>query len=486
MPNFTKEQLDWLNTLSKEDQAKYKYDPATYKPSTSPKNPKKNKPTGPTGPKAPTPDQYLGNLPNPGNVLNDVLGKLNNFTGTNPDTSSARDYINRMLTGGVGAGSQGPNAWENDLYDDIGNTTPNDELAWLRDYIGKAMGPGGSGISSSTGRGGGGGYTRDAHGVLVPPANSGGGVPDTVGNSNSFFAQKIKELFDPARLDPANDPTMQPTIQAMRRENSEDILAAMQDLTARAEEGGAYGSGLYQAMAGKAREEGIESLDSAIAGLLHGAREGALGRQMDGLGMTNTRDIAAMQDATNRYGIDASERSAGAGAAAAAADAAEGRRLQAMNMLLGGKMDILGLRGNMANMRQGGQQGAMQGGMGLGEMGMRGLGMQADIGSNVLGSLLGYNQQQNQYDLGRRGIGVQRGQLDLANRQWQDQVGQDSLNSLLNIIMGIGGMGGTNNAPGQYIPSGPDPLAAMLMGGLGGWMQGGGRFDYLGNNAGQG
>lgn len=421
--------------------------------------------SGRPAPRVPSPADYLGNLPNPGDVLGGVLGQLDHFTENNPDTNSARGWINDML----GNAGMGTNPWSRDLYGDIGNVTPNDTLEWLKQYIGPA---GGGGARGPGGGSGSGMWNGAAAAARHPASGSGGQVPDTVGPSNSFFAQQIKALFDPARLDPANDPTMQPTLQAMRRENGEDIMAAIQDLTAQAENQGAYGSGLYQAMTGRAREEGIESLDSAIAGLLHGAREGALGRQMQGLGETNTRDIAAMQDMTNRYGIDAQSAAAGAGNAAAAADAAEGRRLQALNMLLGGQMDILGLRGNMANMTQSGQLGAMNGAMGLGNMGMQGLGMQGDIANNVLGSLLGYNNQQLQYDLGRRGIGVQRGQLDLANRQFQDQVSQGSLNDLLNIIMGIGGMGGTNNQPGQYIPSGPDPFTAALMGGFGGYLQG--------------
>lgn len=430
----------------------------------------------------PKPADYLGNLPNPGDIYGDVLGQLDHFAENNPDANSARNWINDML-GNAGMGS---NPWSADLYRDIGDQTPLDSLDWLRQYIG---GAGTSGPGGGANRGGANvryGYAPNSSGYHAQNGNGGGGqVPDTVGPSNSFFAQQIKALFDPARLDPANDPTMQPTLDAMRRENSQDVLAQLQDLTAQMENQGAYGSGLYQAMTGRAREQGIESLDSAIAGLLHGAREGALGRQMQGLDQTNTRDLAAMQDMTNRYGIDAQANAAGAGAAAASADAAEGRRLQAMQMLLGSQMDMLGLRGNMANMTQSGQLGAMNGAQGLAGLGMQGLGMQGDIGGNILGSLLGYQNSQNQYDLGRRGIGVQRGQLDLANRQFQDQVSQGSLNDLLNIIMGIGGMGGTNNSPGQYIPSGPDPFMAALMGGMGGYLNAGGN-GYLGQKQGPG
>lgn len=429
----------------------------------------------------PKPADYLGNLPNPGDIYNDVLGGLDNFTQTNPDTNSARNWINDML----GNAGMGTNPWSSGLYSDIGNVTPMDEFEWLKQFIGVGGAGGTGGGQKGGGMGGryvGYGYAPGTGGSFSAHNGAGGGgqVPDTVGPSNSFFAQQIKALFDPARLDPANDPTMQPTLDAMRKENVQDLLASIQDLTAQAENQGAYGSGLYQAMTGRAREQSMESLDGAIAALLHGAREGALGRQMQGLDQTNTRDLAAMQDMTNRYGIDAQAAAASAGAGAAAADAAEARKLQAMSLLLGGKMDILGLRGNMANMTQSGQLGAMNGAMGLGNMGMQGLGMQGDIGGNILGSLLGYQNSQNQYDLGRRGIGVQRGQLDLANRQFQDQVSQGSLNDLLNIIMGIGGMGGTNNQPGQYIPSGPDPFMAALMGGLGGYMNAGGNFGQGG------
>ena len=438
-------------------------------------------PSGPAAPAPPTPGQFLGNLPNPGDVYGDVLGNLDKFTTRNPDTNMAREWISGMLGGNMGA-----NPWEQDLYDETRGVNPNDAFGWLWEYVG---GKGGGAGGAGGGAAGGGrnvryGYSpRDGVSIARSASSQGGGqVPDTVGPSNSFFAQKIKELFDPAVLDPANDPTMQPLLEAMRRENQENMLSSISDLTAQAENQGAYGSGLYQAMLGRAREEGMESLDASTAGLLQQAREGALQRRMGGLDMTNTRDIAAMQDLTDRYGIDASAAAAGAGASAAAADAAEGRKLQALNMLMGGQLDVLGLRGNMANMRQGGQLGAMQGAIGLGNMGLEAEGMRSGIAGNVLNNLLGYHQGENQYRLGqgqldvsRRGLNIDRGRLNLQRDQWEDQVSQDSLNSLLDILMGVGGMGGSGELGGQYIPGGPPPWLAGLIGGFGGYTNKGGQ-----------
>src|SRR4030095_8549071 len=78
-------------------------------------------------PGVPKPADYLGNLPNPGDVFGDVLGQLDHYAERNPDANSARSWINDML----GNAGMGTNPWSRDLYGDIGDVTPLDSFDWL-------------------------------------------------------------------------------------------------------------------------------------------------------------------------------------------------------------------------------------------------------------------------------------------------------------------------------------------------------------------
>jgi len=442
----------------------------------------------PAAPKPATPqdliDKSVKGIEESGGRARDLGREAIDFTTGSPVVKNVEGFTDDILSGDI---NRARNPFLQDIYNETQGVNPNEAMDLLRSFIG-GVSPGGSSrvqpgsnvrsrpSSSGSSVGGIGGVSGSGGGGA-----GGGAVPDTVGGANTFFAQKIKELFDPAVLDPANDPTMQPFIEAIRRENQENLLSSLTDITARAEEQGAYGSGLYQAQAGRAREEGIESLDQAIAGAMMGSRESALSRRMQGLGLTNTRDLAAMQDQTQRYGIDSASAAAGAGSAAAAADAEKSRQLQAIGMLLSGQQGVLGLRGDMAGLMSGNQQGAGQLGLGVGQLGLGGynLGMQGegiaqggygDIGQLGMGQLNAQLQKQiadAQNKIAQGGLSVQRGHLGLA----QDQAMQGSLNDLLNIMLGIGGMGftgdSTNTTPGQFIPGGPDPALAAILAGLG-------------------
>lgn len=394
----------------------------------------------------------------------------------NPYARDQRQYADSMLSGDMSR-----NPWEQDAYNTAHNiTNPMDEaFNALRGYLGGGQGQG----QQPNGPAGGGSYNYSASMSANPSlwgggsGQGGGQVPDTVGGQNSFFAQQIRALFDAQRLDPANDPTMRPMLDAMRRESSENMYASMQDLSGRAEGSGLFGSGSYNALMNRAREEGMESLDSSTAQMMLASREGALARQMQGLDMTNTRDLGAMQDATNRYGIDASSAASGAGQAAAAADAMEGRKLQAIQMMLGGGQDLLGFQGSMAGMRQQGQQDAVNSGLGFANLGMQGYqtGLAADQNRmSALDLIRGSLGNQQQYQLGqaqnataRAGVGVQRGQLNLSRANSLN----DSAMNMMQMLSMLAGMGGTTTSTGGVMPptnNSMDPNTAALLALLGG------------------
>lgn len=101
--------------------------------------------------------------------------------------------------------------------------------------------------------------------------------------------------------------------------------------------------------------------------------------------------------------------------------------------------------------------------------------------------------QQAQLGLENKALGIQAGQLSLARSQFafQKKMGllgaqQDALSDYLAILLGIGGLGGsqTTQGSGQYVPSGISPTTAAILGGLGGYTQGQQLVNYWGGAGG--
>lgn len=462
------------------------------------KNPARAARRGMTGDNVPTTpggnyiDQLLPGIPGQVNYIYDQAHQLNDragqigqdaqdYTQNNPFTNQASSFNEDLLSG-----SMARNPWEQSAFrqsEGIRDPT-NEALDALRGYLRPSNGSGGG--QAGSGPSGGGYYNYSASQSANPSlwgggSGQGGGIGDTITGSNHWVAQQIRALADPARFDPANDPTMAPYLETLRREAAKDQLSNMQDLAMQSEGSGMFGTGSHNYMMNRGREIGQESLDQLIGSQLLQSREANLARMMQGLGLAEQRDEANMNDQTQRYGIDSASASAGAGAAAAAADAAEGRRLQAMGMMLGAGSDLLGFKGNMANARMGAQNQAVSNGLGYGQLGLQGYGMNLQGQQNQLGALgligdvtqgiSNADLQRRQIDanarVGMAGVGVQRGNLNL-NRQI---AANDSQMNLWNMLMGYGNIGGTTTGqttdPGQYQYA-PSPTAAALMGGLGG------------------
>lgn len=423
-----------------------------------------------------------------------------NYGQNNPFSQSASQYQQDIL----GGNPIGNNPFMQTIHGVTSGLDPSGMLSQLENYGQTGSATGGK---SSGGRSVGGGATGSGtvfkRGITgknnasggrsnnpQPSPQGGGGsrVPDTVGGQNTFFAQQMRDLFDPKHLDPANDPTLQPVIDAMQREGSEDYLHNIEGLQSQLEGQGRMGGGLYQAMIGQQTEEQQEAISQAIAAQYMGAYQAQQGRRMEGLGMTNTRDISAMNDATQRYGIDSSAASARSSAAMAAAEAAEGRKLQAMGMNMNAQLGLLGLAGQMGSTLQQGQSDAMATGVGYGNLGMSGyntginagnLGMNAIQYQGQVGQGMA-NMGQNQQNAANAAAAqaerdrYNRGQQELANQQ-------DAMNDYLNILMGIGGMGGdtyTQDPGGNFAPI--DVGAATASGAAGGYFGGAGAARQMG------
>lgn len=365
----------------------------------------------------------------------DSYGGAQDYAQNNQWAQGFAPYYNSMLSG-----SMENNPWMSRLYGQTANLDMNEGLANLRSYIGgNTGGRGGSG--SSSGSSGGGGRPR--------PVN----IPDSTVGDN-FFSTHINELFDPARLDPANDPTLQPTADAISREAEQDYWRSVADLTNMMEGAGRYGGSTYQAMRTNANEQYNEALQATMSDLYRQAREAALARQQEALGMVNTRDIS--QGQINAQ-LEAARMQAAESAAARGSQlqaAREANRLQAIGMMLDAGQFGMSTGANMASLMQQGQLGAGQLGLGFGQLGLSGYDTSANFGQLGLGAM---GQLGNIYSSAASNRLAQQ-QAAEEQRRWNEQAPIRDIGNLVDIMRGLNDIGGYNYQE-PYIPSssGPSP-----------------------------
>lgn len=119
-------------------------------------------------------------------------------------------------------------------------------------------------------------------------------VPDSSLGDDAFY-EKTQYFLDDARLNPEDDPTLQPLVEAIQRESLEDYRASVSDLTLQAEGASRYGRDYYTAALGRANEEYNESLQGTLANLYNTSRARAEENRLSTIGLGNQRDIAAGQ-----------------------------------------------------------------------------------------------------------------------------------------------------------------------------------------------
>lgn len=219
--------------------------------------------------------------------------------------------------GSTGASQRGPTT-DADLakrYDDFMNNPQDTGGGWGPGggYESRpnpfAGGPGGGPVPGGPGQG------------TVEQAHQGPFIGDESGQG--LFGQQARAVFDPSRLDPANDPTMAPYLAAMRSSMQEDLDRQLQDVGDEFAGAGMYGGSGLALERGYTRQKGLEDINAAIGTTLFNSRESALNRQMQALGEVNQRDIAG-------GGYASDERQSAASRAAADRDAAANRAWQSV------------------------------------------------------------------------------------------------------------------------------------------------------------
>lgn len=412
-----------------------------------------------------------------------------------PNVAAAGKWAQGMMSGDMSS-----NPWMQGLYGNVAGVNMNESMDMLRDFLGydnqgnatpgRSPKPTGTGRPTSGGGGGtwrpagqGGGYGGGGGGGYHGGGSlNPGGIPDsTVGEG--VFSREINDVLDDARLDPANDPTMQPMIDALQREAQQSYDQSRQNLVSQIEGAGQFGSSAYVAMMQGANEQYNEAIQGTLAQQYQSARQTALQHQMEALNLVNQRDIASAQ-------ISAQEAAAGA-AAGAQADAIRAQtemhnqemQLQGIGMMMNGAQFGLGLQGEMAGLMQNGQLGAGQLALGLNNQGMQGYQLaqgfgELGLGANgqMMGNINNYWNLVSQNDASRRANALARDQFGFQQQRYQDQLPWQQMGNMIDVMRGLGDLSGYYESP-NFIPSpgaytGQDPYAAMLLGGLGGGMTG--------------
>lgn len=318
---------------------------------------------------------------------------------------------------------------------------------------------------------------------------SGGEIP-----TDPRFEEAIDRFLNPDRLDPANDPTLQPLIDSLTREAQENHFRSLADLDAQIEGAGRGGSGFARATRSLANEEFDEALQGTLAQLFAGNRRDAQTQALQAMGLLNSRQIASAQNASSRgaaaAGASAQLRSAQIQAELERERLAlerelgfRGQNLGAIQQLIGNNQFGLGALGSLGGQLSNEQFTALGAIPGLSQTGF----LPIDAGLQAGGLLTNLDQIAAQENVGLRQAGASRAGVNLQREIFERQQAQEQINNLLKTAGFVGGLGGRvegQSAPGQYTPEVSTGNAA-LMGGLGGLSTAAGIAGLFGGGGGQ-
>lgn len=402
------------------------------------------------------------------------------YSQNNPYSQAAQGYIEDSLSG-----SMGRNPFMQNVYDQTAGHGQQEGLDYLRAFLGGSpeggvtnTGGGKSKPRGGGGYGGGGGYSGGSSG-----GGSRGNIPDsTVGKG--FFSEKINALFDPSRLDPASDPTIKPMVDAFQNEAKESYYAGLTDLVNSAEAGGRFGSGMYSAQRSQAQDEYNEASQQSMAQIYQRARDQAIANQMNALGLVNTRDISEGQIAAQRDATSSSAASAAAGIRAQQDMHSKEMQMQGIQQMLQSGQFDLGLQGQMGSLMSQNQLGAMQAGLGYGQLGMSGFNAQQGFGALGLQANqgmagIGQNQQQlwQQQQAQQAADRARQQQMQFQRDQYNDRAPFDMIDRLTRSMQGLNTMGGYEMDPGYVAPNaGPGNGGFNFDDFMGGIFAGGGAY----------
>lgn len=406
--------------------------------------------------------------------------------GKDPTTAAAQAANQRMSEGGAAAAATGGSGFEkyNPILDRLDHSTEGQDNAGgqraLSQFLAQAgYGPNGPGDGGGTGPVGPNGQPLNISGGTFTAGGgytSGGpvGIPDTAATPGTF-SDYIKQLL--AQKVDSKD------IQGVVDASSDDAMAAYwkaaRQQDAAAQGGGRFGGGSYHADL----TAGQQALGKTIAGVSAGTRLTAADQlrqaQLTGAGQLNSRDIAAANDATQRYGIATSAATSGAATSAQQAATIRAQNLAAIQAMLGHNEYSTSLLQGLGAQSSKDQTDSIGAAPGLAGISLAGVNAANAAGEGLV------NQNQvdaqkavgmGQVSVGRANVNLGRDQLGLARDQYQTGIDQynaaapsRALDDYMRTILAISGTGGSTTTTGtNVVPGlGLSPTGAAIQGGIG-------------------
>lgn len=378
--------------------------------------------------------------------------------------------ISNILGASATAGGQGGGQTGFEGYNPIlaqvaqqlmGSTRDPRGQAMLEEFLAGQQGGGGGQPGPTYAYTGGGGDPRDRPaggglGFSGGASSQGGGIADTMATPG-FFTSQVQNAFNQGP-----NPEMEALINASAADQQRLRFQQMADIDAASQGAGRLGGSTWSGLRQSAEDESSRNLANMITGTRYQDFNDRRNYQGQLLGQVNARDIAAMNDRTNRAGIDAQANAASASASAAAQSAAQAQRLQAIGMLMGNENQNLGLLSDVGNRLSSDRLGAT--------------GLIGDLSNAQLAGINAATNAGAQWDQGnvaREGIRAQQQQANAAlsfqRQQYNQALPQQQLNDYLRTIAAIGGMGGVSATSGTNVQpgAGVNPYGAAVLGGVG-------------------
>jgi hypothetical protein len=415
----------------------------------------------PAGPATPPPINYRDPVAVSGAVAQRGLDAVND-----PTTVAAQTGARNILAGQGGAGSGTGYQNYNPINDTLAQrllAEPSDADELVRQFLGVqgtvgakpapydpkdpyAVRPGAIQVVNY----GGGGSIGGAQGA--GGAAGGGVVPDATGTG--VFGTKIRELLDSG----VNAADIQTMIDAQNADINRGLSSSLWGLDAAAQGTGRLGGDTWSGLQNQARRDAVGQMGTFAASTRLGAQKQLQDLYQGLLGQVNARDIAAMNDATQRFGIATNASTSGAGSAEANATARRAQDLNALGMLLSNQQFGQGQLGDLGARLSTDQLSAMGLAPDLAGVGLSGLG----AANQAAGTEAGLAAS-------RMNAGVARSGQNLQAEMFNSQLQQQQVNDYLRLIMGLGSMGGTSTTQGQNVVAGlgVNPTGAAIQGGLG-------------------
>lgn len=423
--------------------------------------------------------------------------------GHDPATMASQNAVQNMLGGlGQNGGNVSGNGFEN--YNPINSYLANNLQGQMQgddsnDLIHQFLGAdgqvhdGGSAGGGGGAAGGGGGSNQWAgysgsgatqgQNAYASGGGGGGGPQDSTAGGG-LYNDTVKRLLAQG-VDKADIQTM---VDSQNADIAQQMQTAMWGTSAQAQGTGRFGGDTYKGLMNDQAHQAEQAMYSADASTRMQGLQAWQSFQDSLLGQVNNRDIATMNDATNRAGISASSAASAQASQNAYNLGMRGQNLNALGMLQQGGQFATSQLGGLGQELSSNQLAAINSSPGLAGVANAGLGQANNAAGNDVSQLNAQAAANAQIRSSQIGASVARSGQALQAQMFNANQGQDALNSYLNTLRGIGGMGGTQTSQGtNALPYSGSPTGAAVTAGIGGAITGYGLYNqYQANQASQG